>query len=388
MYTLGEFKIQLDQEIQNKLGMLKNQAQPINTAVNLVSNVYHDMQSLIRRVSLVPQLFEDVYRYGPLDDLKNYKIIDIPKQGEREVGEFNLTSAEEFWIDKDKYFNVAAVERFNNMVTLLVKSHIDDKELMISTLDDVTAGGGTWNGYADGVNVAQDTFRFLRGNAGLAFDINSSGGTEAGIENTALDAFDISEYTSNGSLFVWHYIVNTNNINDYKVQIGDDNANYHEITTTTQHTGNQFVDGWNLLRFDFAKKTTVGTPSNTSTQFVRLFMTKNASKTNEKGYVFDWLTLKLGRPHYVKYYSKYPWQDGNTGARKSKADNDSDILIADEDEFQMYLKEAIVHAMPHTDATPDEIRNAQSVRDATLQLLKSEKPSESQPVTITYQDYI
>lgn len=321
-----------------------------NRAVRLVLAEV-DLRSTIRRSALAPNLFNDVYQYSAPVDLKGDKIIDIQPQINR--GRFDyweLKTPEEF----DRYKEDNRVDRWgdpieikssqwlgNNIVAIdtrdfirkiLLSRPIDDDELVIDRLDDV----GDWTGFGDGENLTRDTSNYVKNSASINWDINADGGTTAGIQNSSLDEFDISDYLMEGSIFVWAYISSTTGVTNFILRVGNDSSNYYSITITTNNEGTAFEAGWNLLRFDLANKTETGSVDETACTYVAIYMTKNASKTSETDYRFDNIVLKKGEHYYLRYYSKYGWQS-SAGAYKENATADTDLLNVDTDEFDLIV---------------------------------------------------
>lgn len=320
-----------------------------------------DLRSTIRKSALSPNLFDDVYRYSCPSDMKQEKVIDIQPQVETSRGRFdywNLVPAEQFdrykkehrldkWGDPINLRrsmwqgdNLIAFEEDELTRTLLVSRVIDDTELIISSLDSTTSGGGTWKAYGDGDNLTDDIDNYIRGSGAINWDIDDAGGTTAGIYNDDLTDFDIEDYKSIGSAFVWAYISSTTNLTNFILRIGSSASAYYSITITTNNEGNSFHDSWNLLRFDFANKSTTGTPDDDACDYVALYMTKDAAKVSETDYRFDHLVLKRGKHYWLHYYSKYGWQS-STGTYLENSTADTDLLNADTDEYQLIIARSI-----------------------------------------------
>lgn len=172
------------------------------------------------------------------------------------------------------------------------------------------------------------------------YDING-GNTTAGIEALDIPVFDLTQFYTFGSVFVWAYIVDPANITDFRIRLGNNATNYFEIIATATNEGTAFAAGWNLLRFDFNLRQQTGTVSLTTCVFGAVFMTKNGSKTGTS-YRFDHIILKLGQIYNFIYYSKYLWQD-NTGAWKENSTADDDKLNLDTEEFNLAVEKGCEH---------------------------------------------
>lgn len=295
-----------------------------------------DLRSTKRRTALSPNLFDDVYAYSCPTDLKENALIDvIPQVNRSSDWEPRLTTEEEF--DRRKTIDLMMVAFSDRDFTrkILIAATVDDDELLISELEDTTSGGGTWSGFGDGTNLTADRDNFVKGNASLNWDISAAGGTTAGIQNSSLNTFDLTDFLSAGSVFVWHYITSTTNITNYILRIGNDSSNYYSKTITATHEGTAFVTGWNLLRFDLFTASETGTVDDDDCDYVALYMTKDAGKVSETDYRFDWLVVKRGKIHDLLYYSKYAWQS-SSGTYLEDSTADTDLLNADTAEYELF----------------------------------------------------
>lgn len=325
-----------------------------NTAVQeVISDA--DLKSTIRRSALSPNLFDDVFQYTCPADVKDDKITDLKPQIQR--GRFDywrLTSPVEFdrykenqrndqWGDpvnvsagKDWMGeNLIAIDTRDFVRKLLVSRPIEDHEVVIDALDSV----GTWLVFGDGTNLTADTDDFVKGSGSLNWDISATGGTTAGIYNASLTTFDVSDFKSTGSVFVWAYITSVTNLTNYILRVGSSSSAYYSITITTNSEGNSLEAGWNLLRFDFTNKSTTGTPDDDACVYVALYMTKAAGKVSETDYRFDNLVMKRGDHYNLYFYSKYGWQT-SAAVYLENATADTDLLNADTTEYRLFVLKA------------------------------------------------
>ncbi len=309
-----------------------------------------DMRSFIRKTALAPNLFDDIYQYTCPTSIKGSAIIDIAPQVRRgRYDSWNLVTQEEFdrtkqdarWGNFDFLRglygnqsledNLVAFSEDDLTRKLLLSRVIDDSEIAIDRLDSV----GDWADYGQGENITADADNYVKGSGSLNWDIGSGSGTTAGIYNDSLDTFDISDYLSNGSIFVWAYISSITYLTNFIIHIGSDASNYYYITIETNNEGNAFEAGWNLLRFDFANKTASNTPDVDACEYVALFMTKTTAKVSETDYRFDNLVMKLGKHYNVIFYSRYAWQAAGTWKVDSTAA--TDYLNVDTDEYAIVI---------------------------------------------------
>jgi len=141
------------------------------------------------------------------------------------------------------------------MVSLLGFEYYKDNSLLIhpcTRYDDPTYG--TWTGVTwDETNVRTDTTDYKRGGGSVAFDVD----VDADVVNSAgiainISAMDISAY-SDGSFIFPVSIPSVTNFSSLNVSVSSGGpGNYITIPATSDISGNPFVNGCNLTRFNIA----------------------------------------------------------------------------------------------------------------------------------------
>jgi hypothetical protein len=364
--------------------MLVDSEETMNEAVRTAFSEV-DLRSARRKTSLSPNLFNGIFDYACPSDLKANAIIDIPEQAKRSDGEFFLVPSNEFNLKPQP--GMIAIDDYNGSRVLKISSQVSDKTLLVSELDSTTSGGGTWAIVGDATSLTADTDDYIKGNGSLKFSISAAAGTTAGIQNTGLNVFDLTEYLGgNGAVFVWHKINSTTGITNYILKIGTDSSNYYQKTITTQADGTAFINGWNLLKFDLTSLSQTGTPTDTSCQYASIYMTKTTGKISESDYKFDWLCLKDGKNADTKYYSKFGWQT-SAGAWQESSSDDSDLIVADTDEFDLLVKSGVRVAKRELDFTTEEKRDADNDWKDAAANYQLKNPSEAKIMTSEYYAY-
>lgn len=373
--------------VQGKLGILGSPQNTMNAAVRTLFRDT-DLRSAKRRATLAPNLFNGIYNYQCPSDLKGQSIIDIPGQAKRSDGEWMLVPSEEFDRLGGKKAGLIAIDDYNASRVLKLSSAVDSKSIVIAPLDSTVSGGGTWSAFGDGTNLAADTDDYVEENGSLKWDISAAGGTTAGIVNSSLNSFDITDYLGGTSaFFVWFKINSTTDLTNMIMRFGNDSSNYYSKTVTAQADGTAFTTGWNLLKFDISSLTETGSVTDTAIDYVALYMTKAAGKISETDYKFDHLVLKRGVVHYVKYYTKYGWQS-SAAAYKENSTASTDLLVADTDEFELIVESAIIEAMKEIGYPEVEIKSRkQDLKDAVEAYL-IKHPSEAKIMMYDYYDFI
>lgn len=335
-FTRSDYYAKINSGIQGRIGMLTDVNGLMNEAAKEVVTK-NDLRSSRRKTTLTPKLFNEVYQFAAPSDFDAYKIIDLPPQVKRNGQEWFLISSEEFDRKKEGLHGYVAIDDFDGVKKILLALDMDDDTRTIASLDSLTSGGGTWSGFGDGENVEVDTDDYVKEYASLRWDIGSGATTTAGIVNTGLNSFDLTNYLGgNGAAFVWAYINSTTNLTNFILRLGSSSGNYYSKTVTAQHDGTAFVAGWNLLRFDLTSLTETGSVTDTAITYAVIYMTKTSGKINETDYRFDSLVLKKGSIYNIKYLSKFPWVS-SAGTWKEESTDDTDLLVCETDEQQLFI---------------------------------------------------
>jgi len=330
--TISDFKTRLQSKIH---GSSLNKVQDINNLIaegagNFLLRV--DPQESIRSSLLSNALYDSVYNYTAPTDLKGDKIIDFRPQANRTTSDnFNLTYSEEF--DRNKFNNDFTVEHKNGLKTLRIS-----KSLYAGiTLNDsnTLTENGTWAATASASNLSADTFYKVSGSASLKFDL-AAAGSSGYIENSTMTAVDASSVKNNGALFVPVYLPTASNITSVNLRWGSSSANYYSVTVTTTQDATAFVNGWNVLRFDWYGLTPTGTPVDTLINYVRVTIAYNG--TAVPSCRVDNIVARRGELYETIYYSKYLFTT-SAGVWIEKPTSDNDLIILDTDAINCLLYE-------------------------------------------------
>lgn len=386
-YSQSDLQGRINSGIQGKIDILADVEATMNdSARSLLSKV--DMLSLLRRSVLSPNLFNGIFPYTCPADLQGYNIVDIPAQAKRTDSEWDLTTPEEFNRLNGSKKSMVAIDDYSGVRVLLLDSEVDSLSVTVAELDSLTSGGGTWSAFGDATNLAVDDADYIKGAASLKFDLSAAGGTTAGIVNSTANSLDISDYLDGTSaFFVWVKINSATNLTNYKLRFGSSDSAYHTQTVTTQADGTAFAAGWNLLKFNVSSLVDTGAPVNTAITYFALYMTKTAGKISETDYKFDWLCLKKGSISYLKYYSSYPWTT-SAGTYIAKSTETTDLLVANEQEFDLFVLSGIVHAAKGVGLSRDDILSAQKdLADAIIDY-QMRNPSQRKIIITDYMNFI
>lgn len=357
---ISDFKTRLQSKIH---GSSLNKVQDVYNLIyegagNFLLRV--DPQETIRSSLLSNALYDQVYNYTAPTDLKGDKIIDFRPQANRTAGDnFNSVFSEEF--DRNKINNDFTVEHKNGFKTLRIS-----KSLYAGvTLNDsnTTTDNGTWAATASASNLTADTYYKLSGTASLRFDL-AAAGSSGYIENSTMTAVDASTIKNNGAIFVPVYLSTAANITSVALRWGSSSANYYSVTVTTTTDGTAFVDGWNILRFDWYNLTPTGTPDDEAINYLRLTFAYNGTATPSCR--FDNIVARRGELYETIYYSKYLFRS-SAGTWKDKPTADDDYIVLDTDGMNCLLYEVaelVGQELQGEDATFDITYLSQNKKDA------------------------
>lgn len=383
IYTYSNLYSIVNGRIHNKIGILADPRVSINTGVREAFSLV-DLRSAKRKASAAPNLFNDIYQYSCPADMKGTKIISFQPQN-MERGRFNSwqkIGEDEFDRRKFDETNLVSFTDRDLIRKTLVSASVNDDGFVVSPLDALT-GSGSWALFGDGTNVSTDSYQYVKGSASIKFDISAAGGTTAGIQATNIPTFDLTNFKSSGSVFVWAWITSATNLTNYILRLGNDSSNYYSMTVTATNEGTAFVTGWNLLRFDFSGKSTTGTVTDTACDYAAIYMTKTAGKISETDYRFDHIMVKLGQIFNLIYYSKYPWQtSGGTYIADSTAD--SDYLNVDTEEFDIIVEKCVERCANEVREDTDAINARRDFREAVSEYRKIYKSEAIQSQSTTY----
>jgi len=183
-----------------------------------------------------------------------------------------------------------------------------------------------------GSNLVLDEVNYITGNAAIRFDLS---GAAAYVENSTLTAVDLSDTTTQNSVFVWVYIPDASMVTSFNLQFGSSGSNYVNRTVTTPHAGT-FADGWNLLRFDLDGATETGTVDYSAITFFRL--TINNDGSGASNFRLDSIVAGIGSLYELVYYSDAIFV-GADGTRKTVPDAETDTIALETDAYNIMVYE-------------------------------------------------
>lgn len=208
------------------------------------------------------------------------------------------------------------IERHDKKAFLGVNFRPWRRANQISSLESLTADGGTWAVDAvnsDALNLEVDNIEYKQGNGSLKFDIDvsQSGNNRATIINTGITTRDFSSLEDLAAWFFWVYIPDVTYFSSVTLYWGSDSSNYWSGTATTDYNSEAFVDGWNRVKIDWRTATQTLSPDATAIDYIRVDFNYSASQGDEQNFRID--DLKLIMPEHMTFYYT-TWNVGNNNA--------------------------------------------------------------------------
>ena len=155
--------------------------------------------------------------------------------------------------------------------------------------------------------MALNSHQYLIGN-------NSIQGTftSAGEELGDSKALDVTDYKDNGVIILPTYISDVTKLASIEVRLKVDDSNYYSVSSANDSIGDNLIDGWNMIAFQMAGKSTQGTVDPSAITEWSIIATATSGETINL--IFDKLTIQQFAPYYLQYFSKNAFVDGSTGA--------------------------------------------------------------------------
>lgn len=352
------------------------------TTINKIPNVYGSINRAARQLLLdvdpketqrivqLPQVFNSTYDYSLPVDVKGDKIIDLRLQGNRTpIDVFTQNYALTF--DSQKLMN--ARQRVYIQHNTGVKSIRIEAPLLTppTPICDTSSTTG-WSG----ATITLDSTNNVAGGGALVFDTDISGTTT--ITNTTLTSTDLSAHENVSTLFLWAYIPTGADTTSFALRWGDTNGYWSKTITSTQQ-GTAFINGWNLLAFDWKTATKTGTPSSAAIDSLTVIITTTTDI--QTSFKLCYFTSTLGYYFDLQYYSKYLFRDPSTNSfQETVSDTDSNKLInLDTESYNLLfylLASYVAQSLQGADAAYD-VEYWEGKYKEALVLYKAQNPNET-----------
>lgn len=293
-----------------------------------------DPQETKRTVEFTVPIFNGVTYYPLAADVKGNRLIDIRPQVQRDNRDiWTQKYNQEFDVMRQNSFagsNMFTMNFNTGVKSILINAPYLTAPVVQNNADTIT-GNGTWAVGGSASSLAVDNQNYVNGAGSLKFNLPSGAGY---LENSTMSQLDLTTYLNQGTLFLWVYMPTASQFTSVNLKWGSDSSNYYGVTVTTTQAGTAFQNGWNLLAFPWLGNTTVGTPTVTAIDYLKVTFNTTAAQT---GAHLNYITVSLGTYMEYEYYSKYLFRDATTGAFKEKVTTTSDLINLDTETYNLFF---------------------------------------------------
>lgn len=312
---------------------------------NMIGNV--KPPEMIRSAYMETALYDQINKYAIPEDLKYDNVIEIKKlSAYRNVDTLQhpleLVYRRQFDQKRRNSRNVLAITNENGVKYAQLYHPKGLKECQHLLINDVNSlnQNGTWNVGGNVVNLRLDQLNHITGRASLLFDINGSA-TTGFISNFTMNPVDISDYLNTGACFAWLSLSIPKEMLAVKITLGsnvdDLTTDIYYSTVNQPHDNNEFITGWNLLKYMLNNLSYVGTPNPKAICYVRLDFTTTRKPIPNCN--IDNIVARKGVVYQMLYNSQYCLIDAQSRAWKQRTTTNSDIIPLEEDSYQILMLE-------------------------------------------------
>lgn len=275
------------------------------------------------------------FQFDFFDTVNEYKVTseiadlmegsDLRRARGKRTEEFTYKDPRELLREIDQGFKEPsyAIDRFDKDWYLVVNFAPKNTAAQISSLESLTADGGTWVVDAvnsDATNLTVDNVEFQQGNGSLNFDIDvsQSGNNKATILNSTMTSRDLSADEDLSSWIFEVYIPDVTDFTSITFTWGSDTSNFWSATVTTDIDGNAFIDKWNRVQIEWSAASKTLSPDETAIDFIQFDFNYGAGQGDDTDYRID--DLKLIKPERVVFlYTSWFVGTDTTGATERTA---------------------------------------------------------------------
>ena len=363
----------------------------LSQVVNIDGVIYRSARQLLldldpqetKKIVQLTSIYDRVFDYSLPVDLKGNKVVDIRPQVNRTLRDrYTQTYNQEFDIYKDYTLTPNFTINFNNALkTVRIDAPLINTGIVMNQSDSIT-GNGTWTASGTASNLTIDNVNYVGGSGTLTFNIATGTGI---LTNSNMAAVDLTAHLNQSSIFFYVYLPTASKYTSVQIKWGNDSSNYWTKTLTSTHEGTVFVNGWNLLRADWASSTTVGAPNASRVDFIEVsYIYTGTSEPNVK---LDNIVSRLGVLMEIEYYSKFLFRDSVTGAFQESVTDDSNLINLDTETYNLLVYQVALQAVQQAlgqDAGYDTNLFAKLYQDSLLRYKMMYKSEVSKPRSTYY----
>ncbi len=288
-------------------------------------------------------LYSGVIDYACDTTIYGTAVNDIRPQGISRPSWDTATKTTGQQFDRTKmYGTTATVATFQYLLgvpTIRIRAPFPNQNI---TLDPMTAVGN-WAASGTASTPVVDTAVYYQSPASLRYTLTSGTGR---LTETLSNTVDLSSYEDVGVAFVANFIPsNASAYTSMTLKIGSDSSNYNEVTVTTPFIGTFTDNLWQLVAFDFAGATQVGTPNWSAIDYIQITDVTSGTITNiRKGDLF----ISQPTPSQILFQSAAIFLPTGTTTALTTITANTDTIILNDPAYNLFLYEGALAILENT----------------------------------------
>lgn len=332
---------------------LKNSVAGMMTGVDLddVTNLYQALERagrILMQKAKMPEavgrqffnLYSGVYDYNL--DLKLYgtSMIDLRPVGvsRSPLDYVYKDNIEDFDRTKKLGWNgyKTTVEFNNGQPILRVSTPNTIQQIVIDPMNALTG----WAAGGSATTLALDTTVYYEQPAALSFNVSAGANpSNAYIEKTLANPINLSTYQQAGVVFLAIYIP-SGDLLSVGVHLGDNNANYYDISNTAAFLGSFQVGQYQLIALNLSAATPTGAVDTTKIQYIRCYVNTDGAAVT--GIRMGGVWISLPSPVELIYGTAALFLNSSTLLLEQKITSDNDYIILSDQAYLLYEVESAI----------------------------------------------
>lgn len=281
-------------------------------------------------------LYDGVYDYIPGGKIFGAGLIDVRPQGivRNPWDSVEKTYQERF--DREKGYTPSGYfvtyEYYNGVQIMRISQNKTVPRISIDPMSNVSG----WVAAGGAQGLALDTTVYYHEPGALVFNL-VTGQTEGTLTKTLTNPLNLTSYPSVGVNFLAFNPPSTTGVTAIKLRLGSNSSNYYEVDVTKAFLGPFIANDYQLVAFNFAAASTVGSPVITQIQYVQLIFEYTGSLVNVR--VGD-LWISLPSPNEIIYYSNAVFIPEGSTTPLTTISSVNDTILFSDSAYNIFVREA------------------------------------------------